>query len=143
MLMDASLDLKPVSAIRSGTVLTNAVNLQCANVGNTETPFTDSKPKYNKISELSLMVQVTEKFVGCTSLQAKLMTCATEGGQYSDVVSASAPVADLKPPFQFRFSELPTGLQAYNKLAFVVSGTATAGAVNAAFVDNKQTNSMS
>jgi hypothetical protein len=90
---------------------------------------------------VNLLVQVTEDFVGCTSVQAVLQTCDTENGAYTDVLMSGAiPVAQLKAGYRFAIPALAAPTKAFTRFSYVVVGTATAGAITAAVTPDVQTN---
>ncbi len=138
MLLDRSLEMIPTKAIRTGSVSTNAVQLQVP--PGVTTPYSPAIPDFKSVSNLTPMVQVKEDFVGCTALKATLQTCDTEDGVFEDVVGASKPLASLTQGGMFPFGKLADGLKSWVKFKFDVTGTATAGELVATLTDKPHSN---
>lgn len=88
------------------------------------------------------LVQVTEDFVGLTSLKVTLQTSVDEAfsSPITVVESGAVLAADLKAGYKFPLTCLPEGLKQYVRLNYTVAGTASAGNVMAGLVLDKQTN---
>ncbi len=84
---------------------------------------------------VELLVQVVEDFAGATSVAVAVQTCDTKNGTFADIVTTNPVLlADLKAGFRFPIKCLPIGIKNYLQLNYVVSGTATAGAITAGIV---------
>lgn len=88
-------------------------------------------------NKLPLLVQVTEDFVGCTSIAVAVETSETENfASATTLVATSAvPVADLKAGYKFAIGEIPKGNKGFMRLKYTLVGTATAGKITAGIVD--------
>lgn len=86
------------------------------------------------ISDVPLLIQVTEAFAGLTSLQVTVQTDNDIAfGSPKNVASSSAVVlADLKAGYKFPIVFVPRGTdERYVRLNYTVVGTATLGKVTA------------
>jgi len=94
-----------------------------------------------KGNPVPLLLQVTEAFVGATSVAVSIRTSATvsAGALVSPTVlatTAAIPVASLKAGYKFPLGHIPQGTLNYVDLLYTVVGTATAGKVTSGIVFN-------
>ena len=82
---------------------------------------------------IPLLVQVTEKFVGLTSLTVALQASDTANFATVDTVySETKALAALKTGARFALKSVPYGMKKrYWRLYYTVAGTATAGKITA------------
>lgn len=85
---------------------------------------------------MPLLIQVVEKFVGCTSVKVAVQTSATESFAQPVTLAETAAIAvkDLVAGYKFPINFMPKGNLGYTRLFFTVDGTATAGKIDAGFV---------
>lgn len=81
--------------------------------------------------ELTIRVIVAEEFAGLTSLQIKLQTGETSSDFKDVLMTPAIPAANLKRGAEIFKIRAPGGMKRYARINYVVSGTATAGAVTA------------
>lgn len=81
--------------------------------------------------ELTIRVIVAEEFAGLTGLQIKLQTGDTASDFKDVLMTPTLAASDLKRGKEIFKVRTPGGLKRYARIAYVVSGTATAGAVTA------------
>ena len=91
-------------------------------------------------------VQVVEGFAGLTSLTVhiqssnadKAMADLTEGDWQTVLSSQKLALADIKKPCSLAFGSLPPRTGKYLRIQYEVEGTATAGAMTAGLVLDRQ-----
>lgn len=93
----------------------------------------------------NLRIQVVENFSGLNNLTV-VMENSDDSTFSSDVHTVSSsgaiPVTDLKAGLVITPNYVPSGVtRRYLRLKYIVSGTATSGAISAGFVAGRQTNS--
>ena len=77
--------------------------------------------------ELTIRTVINKTFAGLTSLQIKVQT-SSDNETWEDVIMTPAiPVAKLTAGREVMCIRTPKGLNRYARLAYVVSGTGTAG----------------
>lgn len=85
--------------------------------------------------DMDLLVQVTQDFVGGTSVTVQVQVDDNPGFTSPTTVGATAavPVAQLKAGYRFSLNDFPVGTnERYVRLNYVVAGVPTAGHVTAA-----------
>ena len=119
MLLDAALFFSDEQAVTATAVSTTKLDMGATDMGNG--------------NPLTLAVAVGEDaFAGGTSLSAALQHCATVGGTYTDVISTPAIVlASLTAGKVIEMGTVPCGTLQFLAMKYTVSGTMTAGAINA------------
>lgn len=95
----------------------------------------------NEKGMLEILCQVSEAFVGGTSVQASLESDddVAFGSPTTILSTAVIATAALVLGYQFRFGSLPRIHEQYIRVKYTVVGTFTAGKINAALVLDKQT----
>lgn len=93
----------------------------------------------SKGEPVEVIAQVVEDFKGLTDMAVAITTCDTEDGTY-EVLAQTAAVAqaDLVAGFKFPIKFLPRGIKKFLGIKYIVTGTATAGAITAGIVDGSQ-----
>lgn len=77
--------------------------------------------------ELTIRTVINKTFAGLTSLQIKVQT-SPDNSDWKDVIMTPAiPAAELTAGKEVLCIRTPKGLNRYARLAYVVSGTGTAG----------------
>lgn len=86
---------------------------------------------------IPLRIQVTEAFVGCTSVEFEVETAEDE--KFTTPVSlattGAVAVADLVEGYVAPINFVPKGNKGYLRIKYTVVGTATAGKVTAGIVE--------
>lgn len=128
MRLDSQLLFSDNQAVTATAVSENVVQMASTQNGMTEVAFGDKIP---------LLIQVTEDFVGCTSIAASVETSATEdfASAVSLVSTPAIPVAELKAGYKFAIDSIPKGNKGFMRTKYTVVGTATAGKILAGVVD--------
>ncbi len=139
MIIDTSLVLSNQQAVTVSAPSTNMLDL-----GATGTPFGATLPLVRDIGEgepIALAVSVGQTFTGLTSLQVLVQT-SPDGATWTTVDSGAViPAASLVAGYQFAVPKLVQEAGSrYIQLYYTVTGTATAGAINAAIVASRQSN---
>ncbi|AOR77221.1 Bbp16 family capsid cement protein [Novosphingobium resinovorum] len=124
------------------TVTARSTNI--IDFGAPETPIGNVGPVVGDLglSEIEILVQVTEAFVGLTSLAVAIQfdDDVAFGSPTTLITSQPVPVANLKVGYKFRVpAQIPEGaLERYASLNYVVAGgPATAGKVFAGIVASR------
>lgn len=132
MLLDGETQFSNRQAITATVASTNTVDL-----GDTGTrPWSGAKLTRD-IGGWSndLLIQVTQDFVGGTSVQVEIQTDDNAAFSTAKTVGSTAavPVADLKAGYRFSLADFPVGTsERYVRLNYVVVGVPTAGTITAA-----------
>lgn len=79
-------------------------------------------------------VQVTEDMAGGTNVQAVLQDSANNSDWETQLAGAVVPVADAVAGKVLLESTVPKGMRRYHRVAYVTTGTHTAGTVTAGYV---------
>lgn len=88
-------------------------------------------------------IHVVENFVGLTSLNVQIQSADSATGTFQTIQETRAiPLADLNSGEVINIGSLPPKTGQFLRLNYVVAGTATAGAVTAGIVWDKQTNGL-
>lgn len=118
MLLDNTLIFSEEQAITSTAVSTNVL---------------DQGAKGDAYQALWLVVNVKEDFAGLTDLTVQIETDSDEAFGTAKIVGQSAPIelADLKAGETVVKMRMPVGLDRYIRLNYEVTGSASAGKVNA------------
>lgn len=93
------------------------------------------------LSDVPLLVQITDAFTGGTSVQVSVQTDdnAAFSSPTTVIQTAAIPVADLKAGYQFPLDQFPVGVrEQYVRLYYTVVGTPTAGTITASAVAGVQ-----
>lgn len=132
MLLDGETQFSNRQAITASAASTNFIDLQATGTrANADAPLTADIGGWGH----DLLIQVTQDFVGGTSLQVQLQTDDNPGFTTPTTVGATAavPVAQLKAGYRFSMSDFPVGTkERYVRLNYVAVGTFTAGHITAA-----------
>jgi hypothetical protein len=139
MIIDTSLVFSSQQAVTVSAPSSNVLDL-----GATGTPYGASNPLVRNIGNgapIDLSVTVAAAFAGLTSLQVSVQT-SSDGVTWTTVDAGEVvPAATLVTGYQFNVPRLVQQANArYLQLYYTVAGTATAGAINASIVANRQTN---
>lgn len=132
MLLDGETQFSNRQAITASAVSTNFIDLQEAG-----TRPHSGAPLVRDIGgwDMDLLVQVTQDFVGGTSVAVQVQTDDNPGFTSATTVgqTAAVPVVQLKAGYRFSLSDFPVGTkERYVRLNYVVVGTPTAGTITAA-----------
>lgn len=124
MLPDKENQFSDAQAVTATAVSTNVVDF---GTSKGDPAFGTPKP---------LVVQVVQAFAGATSVAVEFETSDTENFASAKTLASSGAVvaADLKAGYKFSMNVLPKGCKRYNRLKYVVVGTATAGKITAGIV---------
>lgn len=128
MIIDLELELSDAQAITAAADSTNIINLGTTNMG--------------KGAMLRFLIGITGAAVSnpTTSMTVSIQECATVGGTYTDVATATALTARLVAGFRFPVLSGLVTLQ-YVKVVYTPNGgNATTGAWNAALLLDEQSN---
>ena len=138
MLLDKETQFSNRQAITASAPSTNHINLQP----------TGRRPHSNTVvgrdlgmSDIPLLIQVTDSFTGGTSVQVSVQTDDNAAFTTPTTViqTAAIPVADLKAGYQFTIDDFPIGVrEQYVRLYYTVVGTPTAGTITASAVAGVQ-----
>lgn len=138
MLLDKETQFSNRQAITASAPSTNHINLQP----------TGRRPHSNTVvsrdlgmSDIPMLVQVTDAFSGGTSVQVSVQTDdnAAFSSPKTVIQTAAIPVADLKAGYQFTIDRFPIGAnEQYVRLYYTVAGTPTAGTITASAVAGVQ-----
>ena len=114
-------------------------------IGVPGTPYDAAAPVNQDIGKgnpIPLLIQVTEDFVGATSVTATVETSADEAFTAPKELASHAVVAaSLVAGKQFSLHVVPHGVdERYIRINYTVAGTATAGRVTAGITCGVQTN---
>lgn len=141
MIRDNTLVFSDAQAITVTAPSTNVIDR-----GATGTPYGYSSPMIRDLGRdedhADLSVSVVTTFAGLTSLQVSFQT-SPDNATWSDVeLGPVIPLATLIAGYPMRIpNKIPQGASGrYFRLNYVVVGTATAGAITAAFVASRQNN---
>lgn len=140
MIQDNSLVFSANQTVTASAASTNTLDL-----GATGTPFGSSTAltrNPGKGRRIELAVAVSQTFAGLTALSVSIQTSADNATWVTTTTSQAVPLASLVAGYQFNvpaaFDGDDTGR--YVRLYYTVTGTATAGAINAEVVASRQTN---
>lgn len=132
MLLDGETQFSNRQAITASVASTNYIDLQdTGQRPNSPGKLTRDIGGWNN----NLLIQVTQTFVGGTSVQVQFQTDDNPSFTSPKTVgqTAAVPVADLKAGYRFGVSDFPVGTsERYLRLNYVVVGTPTAGTITAA-----------
>lgn len=139
MIIDTSLVFSNLQALTVSAPSTNILDL-----GATGTPFAGTLPLVRDIGEgkpVDLAVSVAQTFAGLTSLQV-FVQISPDGVNWTTVDSGPViPAASLVAGYLFKAPKLVQEANSrYLQLYYAVTGTATAGAINASIVASRQSN---
>lgn len=132
MLLDGETQFSNRQALTATAVSTNYIDLQDTGTRQLSgTKLTRDIGGWGR----DLLVQVTQDFVGGTSVQVQVQVDDNPAFTTPRVTgqTAAVPVADLKAGYRFSLHDFPIGTnERYVRLNYVVVGTPTAGNVTAA-----------
>ena len=139
MIIDTTLIFSSLQTVTTSTASTNIIDL-----GATGTPYGASNPLVRNIGNgkpIELSVSVATTFVGLTSLQVSVQT-SSDGATWTSVdTGAAIAAAKLVSGYQFHVPKIVQEANCrYLQLYYTVSGTASAGAINASIVASRQSN---
>lgn len=131
MILDKQAIFSDQQVVTATVASTNTIDL-----GATGTPVSGKTALKSDlgISDVPLLIQVTETFAGATSVQVTIQTDDnTAFSSPTNVASTAAvPVADLKAGYQFPIVWVPRGVkERFVRLNYTVAGTGTAGKITA------------
>jgi len=126
-------------------VTTTAVSTNTIDLGVSQTPINGIAPLKRDLGAgcaVPLVVQVVADFAGLTDLTVELQVSdAPDSGFTTVASSATVAAADLVAGRSFEPQYIPQGTdKRYVRLNYVVTGTATAGAIVAGITTGHQTN---
>lgn len=138
MITDKLNTFSAAQVITATAVSTNVIDLGPLSGTNTVRDIGQGEPV-----QLSVRVGSTA-LAGGTSLQAVLQTSLAEGSGYTDLLAGPVvPVASLGAGAKIFEGPVPTGVQRYLRMNYVVVGPFTSGNVNAGLVETLQNPSNS
>jgi hypothetical protein len=139
MIIDNSLVFSNQQAVTVSAPSTNSLDL-----GVTGTPFAATLPLVRDIGEgdpIDVSVSVAQTFAGLTSLQVSVQTSPDSINWTTVDSGAVIPAASLVAGYLFTVPKLVQEANSrYLQLYYTVTGTATAGEINAAIVASRQSN---
>jgi hypothetical protein len=139
MIIDTSLVFSNQQAVTASAPSTNAIDL-----GATGTPFAATIPLVRDIGDgepIAIAVSVAQTFTGLTALQVSVQTSPDSVNWTTVDTGPVVPAASLVAGYLFKVPKIVQEASSrYMQLYYTVSGTATAGAINAAIVASRQSN---
>lgn len=139
MIIDTSLVFSNQQAVTASAPSTNAIDL-----GATGTPFAATIPLVRDIGDgepIAIAVSVAQTFTGLTALQVSVQTSPDSVNWTTVDTGPLVPAASLVAGYLFKVPKIVQEASSrYMQLYYTVSGTATAGAINAAIVASRQSN---
>jgi hypothetical protein len=139
MIIDTSLVFSNQQAVTTSAPSTNAIDL-----GATGTPFAATIPLVRDIGDghpTEISVSVAQTFTGLTSLQISVQTSPDSVNWTTVDIGNVVPAASLVAGYLFKVPKIVQEASSrYLQLYYTVNGTATAGAINASIVANRQSN---